>query len=150
MSKLWKRGSQIGASPSQPVLWCGTDHKGQLRDKLQGQGVHPLIWAESITADGRFVYRAQKRQHSPFFKLEKGDAWLLIEEPCVLLQRTTSKEQSRRLIAAELPAQFIEQFGGVVVENHLNMIRQDTKTAIPTAVVAALLNSRFLIRSFAV
>jgi adenine-specific DNA-methyltransferase len=129
-----------------PLVW--NRHKGQLRDKLQGQGIYPLIWAESITADGRFVYRAQKRQHSPYFKLEKGDAWLLIEEPCVLLQRTTSKEQTRRLIAAELPAQFIEQFGGVVVENHLNMIRQDTKTTIPTAVVAALFNSSVLDQVF--
>ena len=31
------------------------------------------------------------------------DEWLLLDRSCVLLQRTTAKEQARRLIAAELP-----------------------------------------------
>ena len=40
-----------------------------------------------------------------------------------LVQRTTAKEQNRRLIAAELPASFIKKHGAVVVENHVNMVR---------------------------
>jgi len=60
----------------------------------------------------------------------------------VLLQRTTAKEQSRRLVAAELPAAFIEEHGAVVVENHLNMIKplNGAPRVAPTA-LAVLLNS---------
>lgn len=123
-----------------PLVW--NRFKGQLRDRAGGKGVHPLIWAESVTADGQFTYRARKKNHAPCFKLEAGDGWLLVEQPCVLVQRTTAKEQARRLIAAELPQTFIEAHGGVVVENHLNMVRATGATKVPAAVVAALLNSR--------
>ena len=60
----------------------------------------------------------------------------------MLLQRTTAKEQCRRLIAAELPEQFIRKHGAVVVENHLNMIKPLNGTPnVSAAVLAALLNS---------
>jgi adenine-specific DNA-methyltransferase len=57
------------------------------------------------------------------------------------VQRTTAKEQHRRLIAAELPQAFIDAHGGVIVENHLNMVRATQKAAVSPAVVAAVLNS---------
>jgi adenine-specific DNA-methyltransferase len=124
-----------------PLVW--NRFNGQFRDKAgSSKRTFPLIWAEAVTADGRFVYRAQKRNHSLYFRLESGDDWLLVAEPCVLVQRTTAKEQARRLIAAELPAEFVNKHGGVVVENHLNMIRAKGNAQIPLSVVAALLNSK--------
>ena len=122
-----------------PLVW--NRFKDQMRERA-GRGVHPLIWAEAVTAGGRFIYRAEKRNHAPYFKIERGDAWLLVEEACVLVQRTTAKEQARRLIAAELPAEFIAKHGGVVVENHLNMVRPTLQPAVSPATVAAVLNSR--------
>lgn len=66
---------------------------------------------------------------------------MVTDFPCVLLQRTTAKEQSRRLIAAELPYSFIEQHGAVVIENHLNMIKPiNGAPRVPPALLAALLN----------
>jgi adenine-specific DNA-methyltransferase len=106
-----------------------------------GRGLHPLIWAEAVTADGRFVFRADKRNHSPYFKPEAGDDWLVVDRSCVLVQRTTAKEQDRRLIAAELSQAFIDTHGGVVVENHLNMVRTIGATKVSSAAVAAVLNS---------
>lgn len=122
-----------------PLVW--NRFKSQMRDRA-ARGAHPLIWAEAVTADGRFMFRAEKRNHAPYFKIERGDAWLLVEEACVLVQRTTAKEQARRLIAAELPAEFIAAHGGVVVENHLNMVRPTARPAVPPATVAAVLNSQ--------
>jgi len=122
-----------------PLVW--NRYKGQMR-QCAGKSAHPLVWAESVTADGHFNYRADRRNHAPYFKVNPGDAWLVVDEPCVLVQRTTSKEQARRLIAAEMPAAFIKKYGGVVVENHLNMVRaagRDPK--VSPRVVAALLNS---------
>jgi len=121
-----------------PLVW--NRHKDQMRDR-PAEGVHPLVWAEAVTADGRFVYRATKKNHAPYFKVGRRDAWLVVEVPCVLVQRTTAKEQARRLIAAEMPSAFVEQHGGVVVENHLNMVRAVGQPKASPSVVAALLNS---------
>ena len=122
-----------------PLVW--NRHKLQLRNTPGEQNVHPLIWAECVTPEGGFVFRALKRNHAPFFKLEPGDDWLRVDAGCVLVQRTTAKEQARRLIAAELPDAFVQKHNGVVVENHLNMIRPAGAPRVPSSVLAALLNS---------
>lgn len=110
----------------------------------------PLIWAESVTADGRFALRAEKRSHLPWLRIRgRNDQWLVIREPCVPVQRTTAKEQARRLIAAQLPANLIQRHGGVVVENHLNMIRSRTDEPVVNAtILTEVLNSSVADRLF--
>lgn len=122
-----------------PLVW--NRFKAQLRDRPGGKGVHPLIWAESVTSGGRFQFKADKKLHKPYFHLGDRDSWLLVERPCVLVQRTTAKEQARRLIAAELPKAFIRKHGGVIVENHLNMVCAGAQPLTRPDVLAALLNS---------
>jgi adenine-specific DNA-methyltransferase len=129
-----------------PLVW--NRHKDQLRSH-PGRNTSPLIWAEAIAGPGRFVFRADKKNHEPYFELGPGDGWLTIDEPCVLVQRTTAKEQARRLIAAELPESFVRQHGRVVVENHLNMIRPlDGAPEVSPAAVAALLNTQIVDDAF--
>ena len=129
-----------------PLVW--NRFKEQFRSR-PGKDTLPVIWAESITADGRFVYRAEKRNHLPHFRPTENDGWLKSSESCVLLQRTTSKEQARRLIAAELPEAFIKLHGSVIVENHLNMVKPvNGKPKVAPAVVAAVLNSKIADRAF--
>ncbi|HLI12351.1 MAG TPA: Eco57I restriction-modification methylase domain-containing protein [Alphaproteobacteria bacterium] len=122
-----------------PLVW--NRHKPSLRDQL-GKGRYPLIWAESVRSDGTFEFRAKKRNHQPYFEPQASETWVVTDFPCVLLQRTTAKEQSRRLIAAEMPDSFVTKHGGVVVENHLNMIRPVNRTpSVSLAALAALLNT---------
>lgn len=122
-----------------PLVW--NRHKRNLRDR-PGKGRYPLLWAESVRPGGVFEFRAQKRNHQPYFEPDGEDFWVVTDHPCVLLQRTTAKEQGRRLMAAELPASFIDEHGAVVIENHLNMIRPiDGAPRVSPAAVAALLNS---------
>jgi adenine-specific DNA-methyltransferase len=129
-----------------PLVW--NRHKRQLR-RTPGKKTLPLIWAEAVTPDGSFVFRAAQRAHQPYFQLGRGDDWLVVREPVVLLQRTTAKEQSRRLIAAELPEEFLAEHGGAVVENHLNMIRsRERRPAVSPGVVTAFLNSRAADKAF--
>jgi adenine-specific DNA-methyltransferase len=64
------------------------------------------------------------------------------------VQRTTAKEQRRRLIAAELSQAFIETHGGVIVENHLNMVRAIGAPKVSPAAVAAVLNSDIIDQVF--
>lgn len=129
----WGYGVSTG-----PLVW--NRFKPQMRARA-ARGLLPLIWAEAVTADGRFVFRAQKKNHAPYFKTETGDDWLIVNQGCVLVQRTTAKEQARRLISAELPQAFIEVHGGVIVENHLNMVRAIGKPKVSPATVATVLNS---------
>lgn len=131
-----------------PLVW--NRFKGQMREAKSTKACYPLIWAESVTSDGRFVFRAQKRNHSPYFEVRPEiDNWLKVSTPCVLVQRTTAKEQARRLIAAELPAEFIAKDGAVVVENHLNMVKPiHGQPKVAPALLAALLNSPIVDQAF--
>jgi adenine-specific DNA-methyltransferase len=129
-----------------PLVW--NRHKQQLSSR-PGKGALPLIWAECVTADGSFVFRADKKNHEPYFTPVDGDDWLISRKPCVLLQRTTAKEQNRRLIAAELPRKFLAEHGAVVIENHLNMIRPiNGAPMIPPRVLSTFLNTEVVDRAF--
>jgi adenine-specific DNA-methyltransferase len=122
-----------------PLVW--NRHKSQLRT-TQGVGCLPLVWAEAVRPDGTFRLRATKVNHRPYFRPGHRDGWLVINAPCVLVQRTTAKEQSRRLIAAVLPERVVREHGGAVVENHLNMVRPiGGVPAISPRALAAFLNS---------
>jgi adenine-specific DNA-methyltransferase len=122
-----------------PLVW--NRHKSQLAAE-RGPGCYPLVWAESVLPDGEFRFRAERRNHLPFFRVSPGQGHLLVNTPVVLLQRTTAKEQSRRLVAAVLPQAFLDEHGGAVVENHLNMVRPaGVRARVPLDAVAALFNS---------
>ena len=137
----WGYGVSTG-----PLVW--NRHKDQLRTRA-GRGAFPLIWAEAIVAPGRFAHRATRRNHEPYFEVRAGDDWLRTDRPCVLVQRTTAKEQQRRLIAAELPVNFIKAHGSVVIENHLNMVRPiNGAPKVASGALAALLNSDIADRAF--
>lgn len=129
-----------------PMVW--NRFKEQFRKK-PSKDTFPVIWAEAVTADGKFAFKAEKRNHLPFFSPKVADEWLKVTQSCVLLQRTTAKEQARRLIAAELPEAFIRCHGAVIVENHLNMIKPlVAEPKVSPAVVAAVMNSQIVDRAF--
>lgn len=122
-----------------PLVW--NRHKPQLTP-TPCRNSKPLIWAESVPKPGVFEFRALKANHQPYFRIQEGDDWLTVDTACVLLQRTTAKEQSRRLISAVLPQEFISKHGCVVVENHLNMVRPiDGDPKVSLEAVATVLNS---------
>ena len=142
-SRLADWGYQVSTGP---LVW--NRHKSQLR-QYEEPGCAPLVWAEAIAGPGQFVFRAEKKNHSPFIKLLRGDDWLRVDEPCVLLQRTTAKEQRRRLIAATLPLELIDKFSGVVVENHLNMVRPlNGHPKVSLGAAAAFFNSEIADAAF--
>lgn len=129
-----------------PLVW--NRHKESLRDG-PGNGRYPLVWAESVRTYGAFEFRAVKRNHSPYFEPKPNERWVVTDSSCVLLQRTTSKEQNRRLKAAELPMSFVKKHGGVVIENHLNMIKPlEDEPKVNPAALSALLNSEVVDRLF--
>jgi hypothetical protein len=128
-----------------PLVW--NRHKDQLRTVKQGKGVHPLVWAESVMPN-RFSFKAERRNHVPYIQVNKEQSHLLAKDTCVLVQRTTSKEQDRRLVAAVMPAEFAKKHGGAVVENHLNMVYAVSDKGISPETISAILNSQALDAAF--
>ena len=125
-------------------------HKDQLRAAPMKRAL-PLVWAESVLPDGRFTFRALRGTHRPYFELRPGQEYLVTRGECLLVQRTTAKEQYRRLVCALLPKQFIStNGGGVVVENHLNIIRAEDGLLprVPLEAIRALLNSQVVDQVF--
>jgi adenine-specific DNA-methyltransferase len=115
------RLADLGYSVSTgPLIW--NRHKERLRFHKTGTSV-PLIWSEAIRPLGIFQWRASRQQGKIWFETESGSENLLCKEPCILVQRATTKEQPRRLVAAQLPQTFLDQHGSAIVENHINIIR---------------------------
>ncbi|WP_116294628.1 HsdM family class I SAM-dependent methyltransferase [Cupriavidus taiwanensis] len=141
------RLSDLGYAVSTgPLVW--NRHKTQLRTE-SCTGALPLIWAESVVSQG-FVFSAERRNHVPYILVQQDQAHLVVRKPCVLVQRTTSKEQNRRILAAVLPEDFLAKFGGAVVENHLNMVVAPSPNLAQVApgTISALLNTEAVDRAF--
>ncbi|AXI49135.1 SAM-dependent methyltransferase (plasmid) [Sulfitobacter sp. SK012] len=129
-----------------PVIW--NRHKARLSTCPTPSSV-PMIWAEAIGQDGCFNWQAERKQKLTWFDARNVDEKLLCREPCVLLQRTTSTEQSKRLIATVLPDQFVNEHKAVVVENHVNLLRPTTlRPAVSLETLVAFLNSNAADQAF--
>ncbi len=59
-----------------PLVW--NRHKESLRDR-PGKGRYPLIWAESVRSDGVFEFRADKRNHKPYFEPNANETWVVTD-----------------------------------------------------------------------
>jgi len=117
-------------------------YKSQLTE-IYRKGNFPIIWSEAVTQDGKFIHRSEKKNHDKWFSFGEKDQYLLTTESCIILQRTTSKEQSKRLIAAVLPSDFLEKHKAAIIENHLNMIIPlHSDSSINLEVLSKFLNSK--------
>ncbi|AGB02289.1 HsdM family class I SAM-dependent methyltransferase [Methanoregula formicica] len=129
-----------------PLVW--NRHKNQMSTEKQ-EGNYPLIWAESIHPDGRFLFSAKKRNHRPYLTLKRNQEFLVTKKPCILIQRTTAKEQKKRIVATTLPKEFLHMHGGVVIENHVNIIKQTKSPSLASLeTLAVLLNSKMIDKIF--
>lgn len=107
----------------------------------------PVVWATHIGQDGkfRFVSRSYKEQRARYILLRRGERRGVIERDCVVVQRTSSRAQSRRLVAAALPRGFAKKYGGFVGENHTIILEPTSaRPLVPRRTVARLLNSSFV------
>lgn len=130
----WGYGVSTG-----PVIWNRNKHR---LSKSGGSLKVPLIWAEAIKTDGTFQWKADRKKGLSWFLTAAGEENLSCTRPCVLVQRTTSTDQAKRLVAAVLPDAFLKKHVAVVIENHINMLRQICKQpAANLETLAAFLNS---------
>lgn len=105
-------------------------------------GVKPIIWAEAITTTGKFDFNYNYRKDKKYVRVTDKQKFLVCNESVVLVQRTTAKEQKRRLQTCVLPQSFINEWEGVVVENHVNIIHPALeRPKVSLEVISLLLNS---------
>lgn len=147
MERMSTRLSNIGyVVTTGQLVW--NRHKSQLTNKKTKLSL-PLVWAESVTVKG-FAFSANRRGHVPFIEVNAEQPHLITKKACVLVQRTTSKEQNKRILAAALPQSFLDENNGAVVENHLNMIiaPSDQLARISIQTIESLLNTETIDRAF--
>jgi adenine-specific DNA-methyltransferase len=122
-----------------PLVW--NRHRPQISAE-RCHGAIPILWAADVEP-GR-IRRSSVRDHQRWIKLRPRDGFMLLSRPVVLVQRTTAPEQPRRLIAAALPASVLKKdwYGGVVVENHINVLRCTRRDSpLSPRLLTALLNT---------
>jgi len=106
--------------------------------------VCPLIWATQIGKDGIHHFRPGRGDHADIFVDVSGYGWdHVITTPSVALQRTSSKDQSRRIRCAPIGQRFIEEHGGYMGENHVCFIVPipGREVFVSVDVLADILNS---------
>ncbi|KAF5044274.1 hypothetical protein DSECCO2_493470 [anaerobic digester metagenome] len=122
--------------------------KEQITERADN-GSKPIIWAEAITSEGKFTFDYVYRNRVKYITVTDKQHFLICNTSAVLVQRTTAKEQSRRLQACILPQVFIDKWSGVVVENHVNMIHADMNNMkISLEALALILNTQIVDRIF--
>lgn len=126
-----------------PLVW------NRRKDDLHARPAarrHPVIWAADI--DGGTLHRDAGRASMRYLTVhtERDAKVMLLEAPAILVQRTTSPEQQRRLVVAEITEEHLEtQGGGVVVENHVNILRpQNYAPLLSRALLVRILSTTTL------
>jgi len=120
-----------------PLVW--NRRSGDLSAR-KGRDRYPVLWGADLTT-GAVVKHASRRALRWLTTTSDRDRKTMVQdEPAVLVQRTTAPEQTRRLVVADLsPAVLAEWGGGIVVENHVNVLRPVQQPAVPRATLARVL-----------
>jgi adenine-specific DNA-methyltransferase len=122
-----------------------TRERERLR-KNQGKRSLPLIWASDVRPDGSFVFGSGQRFRNPVWYDPPANSVVgyATRRPTVLVQRTSNRDQRRRLNAAAVPPSFRKEHRdrGFVAENHVIILEATSeKPAVSPKALAGVLNS---------
>lgn len=105
------------------------------------KGRMPLIWAKAVGQDGSFDHSRGVSSKRAGWVSVPPNAPYVVRDPCVVVQRTSSRDQRRRVVAAAVPDAFMRQHGGLVGENHVLLLVRSRPDAPPPAALAQALNN---------
>lgn len=124
-----------------PLVW--NRRRANLHPRPSSRRAY-VLWAADI--DGGTLHRDKGRDSLRYLELrDDADARVnALTSPAVLVQRTTSPEQARRLVAVDLTQEDLDARGGrVVVENHINVLRPTVEhPVLSRTTLARVLNTR--------
>lgn len=129
-----------------------TRERTRLRTKPEARAL-PLLWASDVRPSGNFVFRGSERSPAAgwFLPYKKDKLKYLTRSTAVLVQRSSNREQKRRLNAAAVPKAFVKKVGkkGYVAENHVIVLETKEKRPLLSAPkVVLLLHSRIVNERF--
>lgn len=111
----------------------------------------PLMWSRDIVSgaivrlEDKSAYDGEHRFVDPGDKKHTS----VVTSPCVVMQRVTSNDQARRLVAAAVSPGLFETYGGFIGENHVVIIEAvSDKPALPPTKLAKLLGTHAVDRYF--
>ncbi|AVA37962.1 N-6 DNA methylase [Helicobacter pylori] len=119
--------------------------------KAKSSTAVPLLWSSNILATGTIDFDAHVAADDEHRFVDLGDQFhsSVVRKPCVVLQRVTSNDQPRRLVAAPVPTQLFASYGGFVGENHVVIIEpQGDVPAVTPKQLALLLSTEPMDRYF--
>lgn len=123
----------------------------RLKAKGRKRAVYPLIWATQVGKDGVHRFQARRGEHAHIYvDLSTHGAGGVMRTPSVVLQRTSSKDQPRRLRCAPIGQAFVDKHRGYMGENHVCFITPipGKRQAVSVEVLAQILNSCAVDRVF--
>jgi len=111
----------------------------------------PLLWSSDIKPGNSVQFDGAKKANGErrFVVFEDQGHAAVIRRPCVLLQRVTSNDQSRRLVAGSVPQSLFRIYGGFVGENHtVILVPTDGRPVLSPIQLARLLGCPEIDRLF--
>lgn len=111
----------------------------------------PLLWSSDVKKSGLLQFDGKKKANGEPRFVDLGDTGhrSIVRRTSVLLQRVTSNDQPRRLIAAVVPQELLDSYGGFVGENHTVILEQIVdRPALTPRQLAKLLGSQVIDRYF--
>jgi adenine-specific DNA-methyltransferase len=109
-------------------------HKRAAKDR------YPLIWAKAIATGGLLDFKRGAAFKGWGGADAPADAPYVVRKPCVVVQRTSSRGQKRRLNAAPVSKAFIREHGGIIAENHVILLVPISADAAAPEILADALN----------
>jgi adenine-specific DNA-methyltransferase len=124
-------------------VWNREQHRYRVGKKPRSNEV-PLFWAHNIKPGTSCrPYDGEPDSHRIGFVKIKPDSTAIIRSDAIILQRTSNKRQSRRLIAAAVRKRTVPGDRGFVGENHTIIIipHPAKEQKIPIVMLCRLLNT---------
>jgi len=119
--------------------------------KQKARSAVPLLWSSDIEPDGSlgFVESRMYNEEHRFVDMGSMSHPSVVRRPSVVCQRVTSNDQTRRLVCAVVPDEFLLRYGGFVGENHVVILEQAVAApALSPVEMSALLRTEEVDRYF--
>lgn len=119
--------------------------------KVKAHTAMPLMWSRDIVSGGIVRLEDNSAYDGEHRFVDLGDKGhtSVVTSPCVVMQRVTSNDQPRRLVAAAVSPGVFDTYGGFIGENHVVIIEAVCdKPALPPTKLAKLLSAQAIDRYF--